>query len=123
MSAIAMKCIYLTVDFIQNTRARGCFILLQDVISGFTDEFRALSCPSEVTTYLATTIDNVPHSVYRVFAYVLELDGQLVGALHVMNRATLLIYLGKQKVRTLLWKQQVRMCYVKLLSNHSIPFF
>ena len=95
MSAIAMKCIYLTVDFIQNTRARGCFILLQDVISGFTDEFRALSCPSEVTTYLATTIDNVPHSVYRVFAYDLALDGLPSGSLAYYEQSNIIDVFGE----------------------------
>ena len=65
--------IIVTVNFIANTTATGCFIVLQSE-DGSPDEFRALLRPESETTLVAT-IDNVPPSTYTALFYDLEQDG------------------------------------------------
>ena len=65
--------IIVTVNFITNTTATGCFIALQSE-DGSPDEFRALLRPESETTLVAT-IDNVPPSTYTALFYDLEQDG------------------------------------------------
>ncbi|CAI8035406.1 hypothetical protein GBAR_LOCUS19876 [Geodia barretti] len=62
-----------TVNFIANTTATGCFIVLQSE-DGSPDEFRALLRPESETTLVAT-IDSVPPSTYTMLFYDLEQDG------------------------------------------------
>ena len=61
------------MEFIENTRAKGCFVILYDK-SGFAKVFRAVSFP-EVATHVTATIDNILPSEYRVIVYDLEQNG------------------------------------------------
>ena len=65
--------IAVTVNFITNTTATGCFIVLQSE-DGSPDEFRALLRPESETT-LEATIDNIPPSTYTALFYDKEQDG------------------------------------------------
>ena len=68
----------MTVEFISNTRAKGCFVILQDK-SGFAKVFRAVSFP-EVATHVTATIDNILPLEYRVIVYDLEQNGLPTGS-------------------------------------------
>ena len=61
-----------TVEFINNTTAKGCFIVLQSYVES-EDDFRAL-LRSESTTLIKRTIKNLQHSAYKVFYHDLEED-------------------------------------------------
>ena len=65
----------ITLEFINSTAAKGCFVVLQDRLQSL-DVFRAVPLPElSSSTTLTTTIDNILPSVYKVFVYDLEWDG------------------------------------------------
>ena len=57
----------MTVEFIENTTAKGCFIVLQNS-SVSLDTFVAVPRSQ-------TSIENIPASMYAVFVYDLEQNG------------------------------------------------
>ena len=61
----------ITVQFAENTKAKGFFIVLQNV-SGPPDSFIAVLTSDSPTT---TTIDSIPPSMYSMFVYDLEEKG------------------------------------------------
>ena len=65
--------INVTGEFIANTTAKGCFIVLQSE-EGSPDVFRALLLPDNPSTTVNSTINNVPPSKYTLFVYDLEED-------------------------------------------------
>ncbi|CAI8055839.1 hypothetical protein GBAR_LOCUS30451 [Geodia barretti] len=66
--------IKLTGEFIENTTAQGCFIVLQCEY-GSPDVFRALLLPDDSSTSVESIIENVISSTYNMFVYDLEDDG------------------------------------------------
>ena len=58
------------VEFIENTTAKGYFIVFQNIISGPPDVFRAMP-RSEATT----TLDDIPPGTYTPVFYDLEQNG------------------------------------------------
>ena len=66
--------ITVTGEFIQNTTASGCFIVLQSE-SGSPDVFRALLLPANFKTSVESIITNIPPSTYHMLVYDLEEDG------------------------------------------------
>ena len=66
--------IEITVHFISNSRAIGCFVVLQSD-SGSPDEFRVLlRSGSDLTV---TDMISVPPSTYTLYVYDLEEDGHV----------------------------------------------
>ena len=68
--AIGSGQIIVTEEFVTNSPARGCFILLQSE-DGSPDVFIALLRPGSDNT----TISNIPPSTYSVIFYDLEQNG------------------------------------------------
>ena len=60
--------------FINNTRAKGFFVVLQ-CEDGSVDVFRAVLPKNDSSTSLSGAINSVPPSTYAVFFYDLENDG------------------------------------------------
>ncbi|CAI8033355.1 hypothetical protein GBAR_LOCUS18816, partial [Geodia barretti] len=67
--------IIVTAEFLKNTTARGCFVVLQSGNESTADVFRALLRPGPNTTLLTSTISDTPSSTYRALFYDLEEDG------------------------------------------------
>ena len=67
--------IIVTAEFVKNTTARGCFVVLQSENEYTADVFRALLRPGPNTTLLTSTISDAPSSTYRALFYDLEQDG------------------------------------------------
>ena len=67
--------IIVTAEFLKNTTARGCFVVLQSGNESTADVFRALLRPGLNTTLLTSSISDTPSSTYRAFFYDLEEDG------------------------------------------------
>ena len=65
----------MTAEFLKNTTARGCFVVLQSENKSTADVFRALLRPGPNTTLLTSSISDTPSSTYRDFLYDLEQDG------------------------------------------------
>ena len=65
--------ITVTGEFIQNTTAKGCFVVLQSEY-GSLDVFRALMLPDDSTS-VAGIITNISSSTYHMLVYDLEEDG------------------------------------------------
>ena len=61
-------------EFIKNTTAKGCFIVLQ-CDYGSPDLFRALLLPDTFSTFVESIITNIPPSTYHMLVYDLEEDG------------------------------------------------
>ena len=61
-------------EFIENTTAEGCFIVLQCEEES-PDVFIALPLPDDAGTNVSSTIDNIPPSTYTMLVYDLEQDG------------------------------------------------
>ena len=66
--------ILMTGKFIEETRAKGCFVVLQCQY-GSPDVFIALLLPKDFSGSVESTIDGVPASTYSVLVYDLEEDG------------------------------------------------
>ena len=66
--------IFVIGDFINNTIAKGFFVVLQ-CNDGSVDVFRAVLPREKSSTSLNGSINNVPPSTYAVFFYDLENDG------------------------------------------------
>ena len=66
--------INLTGEFIENTTAQGCFVVLQCEY-GNPDVFRALLLPDDFSTSVKSTILNILSSTYHMLVYDLEEDG------------------------------------------------
>ena len=66
--------ILVTGKFIEETRAKGCFVVLQCEY-GSPDVFRALLLPNNFSGSVENTIDGVPASTYTMLVYDLEEDG------------------------------------------------
>ena len=66
--------ITLTGEFIENTTAEGCFVVLQCEYRN-PDVFRALLLPNNSSTYVKSTIHDVVSSTYHTLVYDLEEDG------------------------------------------------
>ena len=67
--------IIVTAEFLKNTTARGCFVVLQSGNESTADVFRALLRPGPNTTLLTSTISDTSSSTYIAFFYDLEEDG------------------------------------------------
>ncbi|CAI8047490.1 hypothetical protein GBAR_LOCUS26247, partial [Geodia barretti] len=67
--------IIVTAEFLKNTTARGCFVVLQSGNESTADVFRVLLRPGPNTTLLTSTISDTPSSTYRALFYDLEEDG------------------------------------------------
>ena len=61
-------------EFIENTTAEGCFIVLQCEEESL-DVFIALPLPDDGGTNVSSTIDSIPPSTYTMLVYDLEQDG------------------------------------------------
>ena len=61
-------------EFIEDTTAEGCFIVLQSEERA-PDVFIALPLPDNAGATLSSTIDNIPPSTYTMLVYDLEQDG------------------------------------------------
>jgi hypothetical protein len=66
--------IKLTGEFIENTTAQGCFVVLQCEYRN-PDVFRALLLPDDFSTSVQSTIHDVISSTYNMLVYDLEEDG------------------------------------------------
>ena len=64
----------MTEEFIKNTTARGCFIVLE-CDYGSPDVFRALLRPDSFSTSVESIITNIPPLTYHLLVYDLEEDG------------------------------------------------
>ena len=67
--------IEITVRFISNSHAMGCFVVLQSD-SGFPDEFRVLQWNDRSEPTVTDKI-SVPSSTYTQYVYDLEEDGHI----------------------------------------------
>lgn len=61
-------------EFIDNSRAKGCVVVLQQCHIGEADLFRALPLPKN-TTIVYSDIFNIPSSNYSLFVHDLEENG------------------------------------------------
>ena len=66
--------ITMTGEFIKNTTAKGCFVVLQ-CEDTLPDVFRVLLLPDTFNDSVNSTITNIPPSTYHLLVYDLEEDG------------------------------------------------
>ena len=67
--------INLNGEFIENTTAQGCFVVLECEYRN-PDVFRALLLPDDSSTSVQSTIHNILSSTYNMLVYDLEEDGR-----------------------------------------------